>query len=307
MQSALDPAGPQAAQIAGLWWLIFWISTSVFVVVMAFLALAVWKRRSPQSERSLTAGVTAGVALTVIVLLVWLVASVWASRAIASPQMSNAISINVTGHRWWWEVEYQDLNAPSLRFRTANELHIPVGRPVVLNVTSRDVIHSFWVPNLQGKRDLIPGYTTSIWLQADRAGVYRGQCAEFCGYQHANMALSVTAEADAPFKGWLVAERQPALEPATDLARQGRDVFMRGSCSACHTIRGTSAGGLVGPELTHLATRGSLAAGTLPNTRDHLRSWIDNPQAVKPGVAMPPNRLTAEDVQALLAYLEGLK
>jgi cytochrome c oxidase subunit 2 len=217
------------------------------------------------------------------------------------------VSINVTGHQWWWEVEYQDLNAPTLRFRTANEIHIPVGRPVVLNVTSRDVIHSFWVPNLQGKRDLISGYTTSIWLQADRPGVYRGQCAEFCGYQHANMAVYVTAEEDAPFKGWLAAQREPSLEPSTDTARSGRDVFMRGSCPTCHTIRGTAAGGTVGPELTHLASRRTLAAGTLPNTAGHLGGWISDPQSVKPGVKMPPNKLSGDDFQALLAYLEGLK
>jgi cytochrome c oxidase subunit II len=173
-----------------------------------FQPRAATRRPPPVADRSLAAGVTLGLAVTTIILLVWLVASVWVSRAIASPQMSNAVSINVAGHQWWWEVEYPD--APSLRFRTANELHIPVGRPVVLNVTSRDVIHSFWVPNLQGKRDLIPGYTTSIWLQADRPGVYRGQCAEFCGYQHANMALSVTAEEDAPFAAWLAAEGRPA-------------------------------------------------------------------------------------------------
>jgi cytochrome c oxidase subunit 2 len=307
MHSALDPAGPQAAQIAGLWWLIFWISTAVFVVVLAFLAGAVSRRRPPVAEKSLATGVTLGVAATACILLVWLVASVWASRAIASPQMANAVSINVIGHQWWWEVEYQDPNAPSLRFRTANEMHIPVGRPVVLNVTSRDVIHSFWVPNLQGKRDLISGYTTSIWLQADRPGLYRGQCAEFCGYQHANMAVSVTAEEDAPFKSWLAAQRRPAIEPSSDLERRGRDVFMRASCPACHTIRGTNAGGMVGPELTHLATRGSLAAGTLPNTRGHLGGWIANPQSVKPGVKMPPNRLGADDFQALLAYMESLK
>jgi cytochrome c oxidase subunit 2 len=306
-QSALDPAGPQAAQIAWLWWLIFWISTAVFVVVLAFVARAVSRRKGPTAEKSLTRSVSLGIAATTVILLIWLVASVWVSRAIASPQMSNAVSINVIGHQWWWEVEYQDLNAPGLRFRTANEMHIPVGRAVVLNVTSRDVIHSFWVPNLQGKRDLIPGYTTSIWLQADRAGVYRGQCAEFCGYQHANMSLSVTAEEDAPFKRWLAAERLPAVEPSNDQQRHGRDVFMQASCSTCHTIRGTSAAGAVGPDLTHLGSRMTLAAGTLPNTRGHLGGWISDPQSAKPGAKMPPNKLSGDDFQALLAYVESLR
>jgi cytochrome c oxidase subunit 2 len=307
-QSALNPAGPQASRIEYLWWLIFWISTAVFLIVLAFLAKAIIRPREPSdNERSLTNAVTISVGATAVILLVWLVASIWGLRVLAAPQMSNAVSINLTGHQWWWEVEYQDPNAPSLRFRTANEIHIPVGRPVVLNVTSRDVIHSFWVPNLHGKRDLIPGYTTSIWLQADRAGVYRGQCAEFCGYQHANMALYVTAENDAPFKQWLAAERQPAQEPSTDQERHGRDVFMHGSCPACHTIRGTNAGGLVGPELTHIGTRGTIGAGTLPNTRGHLGGWISDAQAVKPGIRMPPNRFSGDDFQALLAYLESLK
>jgi cytochrome c oxidase subunit 2 len=163
------------------------------------------------------------------------------------------------------------------------------------------------VPNLHGKRDLIPGYTTSISLRADRAGVYRGQCAEFCGYQHANMALYVTAEDEGPFKGWLAAERRPAAEPSNDLERHGRDVFMRASCSTCHSIRGTNAAGLVGPDLTHLGTRGTIGAGTIPNTRGHLGGWISDPQSIKPGSKMPPNKMSGDDFQALLAYLESLK
>jgi cytochrome c oxidase subunit 2 len=190
---------------------------------------------------------------------------------------------------------------------TANELHIPTGRPIVLKVTSRDVIHSFWVPNLQGKRDLIPGYTTALWLQADRTGVFRGQCAEFCGLQHAHMALDVVAESDRDFEGWLDAMRQPGRAPPEPAARRGHDVFMQARCAGCHTIRGTEAAGQTAPDLTHIATRSTLGAGTLPNTPENLTAWIQDPQRVKPGNQMPPNPLAADDLQALVAYLETLR
>src|SRR4051794_30226393 len=278
LQSALDPAGPQAAHINRLWWLMFWVSTGVFAIVMAFLVGAVLRRsdsspaavepelrQNPARERLLHAVVSGAVGLTVIVLFVLLIASIWTGRAIASPGPTSAVVINLTGHQWWWEAEYEDA-LPSQRVRTANELHIPVGRPVVLTVTSSDVIHSFWVPNLHGKRDLIPGYTTAIWIQADRPGVYRGQCAEFCGHEHAKMALFVTAEGETDFERWLDSRRQPALEPASDQERRGRDVFLHTTCTQCHAVRGTIAGATLGPDLTHFAARGSVGAGTLPNT-----------------------------------------
>jgi len=319
LQSALDPAGPQAAHINRLWWLMFWVSTGVFAIVMTFLAGAVVRRsrsspaaidpeleQNPARERLLHAVVSGAVGLTVIVLFVLLIASIWTGRAIASPGPPSAVVINLTGHQWWWEAEYEDA-LPSQRVRTANELHIPVGRPVVLKVTSHDVIHSFWVPNLHGKRDLIPGYTTAIWLQADRPGFYRGQCAEFCGVQHAKMALYVTAESDGEYQSWLANQRKPAVQPAGAVETQGRDVFLRSTCTQCHTIRGTIAGATLGPDLTHLSTRGTIAAGALPNTRGHLAGWILDSQGVKPGNRMPPNSLRGEDLQPLLTYLESLK
>ena len=177
----------------------------------------------------------------------------------------------------------------------------------MLKVTSRDVIHSFWVPNLQGKRDLIPGYTTAMWLQASRPGVFRGQCAEFCGMQHAHMAFDVVAESDAEFESWLDAMRQPGRDPPDPTGRKGRDVFMQARCAGCHTIRGTDAAGQIAPDLTHIASRSTLGAGTLPNTPDNLAAWIRDPQRVKPGNQMPPNPLAAEDLQALVAYLETLR
>jgi cytochrome c oxidase subunit 2 len=249
------------------------------------------------------------VALTVVILFGLLVASVWTDRAIArlgAAEHPEGIAVVVTGHQWWWEIEYED-PTPSRRVTTANEIHIPVGHPVVFKVTSQDVIHSFWVPNLHGKRDLIPGYTTAIWLQADRPGIYRGQCAEFCGHNHATMAFWVIAESDDAFHRWLDDQRQQALEPSDETARHGRDVFLSGSCAMCHQIRGTGASARYGPDLTHLATRGSIAAATLSNSHDQLADWIVHAQSVKPRSRMPPNPLPNDDLQALVAYLGTLK
>jgi cytochrome c oxidase subunit 2 len=285
----------------------FWVGTGVFVIVSAFvLGAIVWRRSEPTRNDVLNVFVTIGIGATVLTLFVLLVASVWTGRAIASLGAESAVTINLTGHQWWWEAEYED-SVPSQRFRTANELHIPVGRPVVFKVTSHDVIHSFWVPNLHGKRDLIPGYTTAIWLQADQPGIYRGQCAEFCGLQHARMALYVTAESNADFEKWRMNQRREAPQPVSDDERRGRDVFLRATCTQCHTIRGTIAGATMGPDLTHLATRGTIAAGTLPNTRGHLAGWVTDAQGVKPGNHMPPNSIAGGDLQVLLTYLESLK
>jgi len=313
IQSVLAPAGPQSASIHALWLLMLWVATIVFVVTLAFVGIALLRgttrartATTPPSARALTRSVSVAVALTVCVLFGLLVASVWTGRTVASLHAESAITINVTGHQWWWEIEYEDA-VPARRVRTANELHLPTNRPVVLKVTSRDVIHSFWVPNLHGKRDLIPGYTTAIWLQADRAGRFRGQCAEFCGLQHAHMALDVVAETDQEFDGWLQAMRETGRDPPDRQTSRGRDLFMQAKCAGCHTIRGTDAAGQIAPDLTHLATRPTLGAGTLPNTPDNLAAWIRDPQRTKPGNQMPPNALSAEDLQALVAYLETLR
>jgi cytochrome c oxidase subunit 2 len=312
-QSVLSPAGIQASSIHALWLFMLWVAIAVFVLVLAVLVMAIVRarrgrpgERSATSDKTLMRGVGVAVGVTVVTLLVLLVASVLTGRAVGALHASSAVTIELTGHQWWWEVQYEDA-IPSRRVVTANELHIPVNRPVVLKVTSRDVIHSFWVPNLQGKRDLIPGYTTALWLQADRRGVFRGQCAEFCGMQHAHMALEVVSESDRDFGAWLEAMRQPAPEPDDALTSRGRDVFMQARCAACHTIRGTDAAGRIAPDLTHLASRRTLAAGTLPNTADHLAGWIRDPQRAKPGNQMPPNPLADDNLRALVAYLETLR
>jgi cytochrome c oxidase subunit 2 len=314
LQSVLSPAGPQACSIHQLWLWMLWTSVMVFGVVLAFACAAVTRAvrarsteaRATTSERVLTRSVAAAVAAMVVILVALLVASVWTGRTVASLHAASAVTVSITGHQWWWEVEYEDA-VPSRRALTANELHLPVGRPVVLKVTSRDVIHSFWVPNLQGKRDLIPGYTTAIWIQADRAGRFRGQCAEFCGLQHAHMALDVIAEPQTNFERWLDGVRRPAVEPQTAAGQRGRDLFMSSRCAGCHTVRGTDAAGRLAPDLTHVASRHTLGAGTLPNTPDHLGDWLRNPQASKPGNQMPPNPLSPADLDALVAYVGTLR
>ena len=313
-QSVLSPAGSPASSIHALWAVMLWVSLAVFVVVLAALAVAVFRgvrdrsreSGSATSEITLSRSVAASVGLTVVILIGLLVASISTGRAVASIPASNAVTIAIVGHQWWWEIQYED-RVPSRRVVTANELHIPTNRPIVLNVTSRDVIHSFWVPNLQGKRDLIPGYTTAIWLQASRPGRFRGQCAEFCGMQHAHMALEVIAESDEDFQGWLDGMRQPARDPPDAISRAGRDIFMQARCAGCHTVRGTDAAGQAAPDLTHIASRTTLGAGTLINTPEQLATWIRDPQGSKPGNQMPPNPLAADDIQALVAYLETLR
>jgi cytochrome c oxidase subunit 2 len=318
IQSALDPAGPGAARIGTIWWLMLIVCTAVYILVMALLLWAIARRRRhgrehglapvpPEHRRERRIGqvIAAGVALTAAILIVFVLASFQVGRALTA-RPDPAVRIAVTAQRWWWDVRYQD-PVPSESFSTANEIHIPVGRPVELTLRSPDVIHSFWVPNLHGKKDLIPGQINTLYLQADRPGVFRGQCAEFCGLQHANMALYVVAEPEEEFARWQAQQRQPAPEPATDAQRRGHDVFMSSSCVLCHAISGTPAGGVTGPNLTHVASRVSLAAGTLPNTRAYLTSWVIDPQRHKPGNNMPPNPLRSDDLQALLSYLETLR
>ena len=311
VQSPLNPAGPQAAAIASLTWWFFAVCAVVYVLVMAAAVWAVVRRRKPSDDAPETARrlgwiVAGAAAVTVVTLVVLTVSSVVAGRGLLSPSAPGAVTVDVIGHQWWWEFQYRDVSANEW-VNSPNELHIPVGVPVVLKVTSRDVIHSFWVPNLHGKRDLVPGMVTHTWIQADRPGVYRGQCAEFCGHQHAHMAFLVVAEPVDDFLRWLQRQREGAPQPRTAAEKRGHDVFMKGPCVMCHTIRGTSAGSRFGPDLTHVAARQTIAAGTLPTTRGHLAGWITDSQSIKPGNRMPPNVLSGEDLQALLTYIESLR
>lgn len=314
-QSMIDPAGPKAAAVNDFWSFLIVTSTIVFVVVVGALLYGALKRRRDPHEPAVAADaehrigrvVAGAVGATALILAVFLTLNWRLERAIAAPKQANVLTIDVIGRQWWWEIQYPDSLTPSNWISTANEVHIPVNRPVRLRMTSRDVIHSFWVPSLSGKKDLVPGRVTETWFQADSPGVYRGQCAEFCGHQHANMALLVVAHRPDEFHEWVAAQRAPASEPYDSLRQAGKQVFLAGSCSLCHAIVGTPAGGRIGPDLTHIGSRRTIAAGTLPNTRGHLAGWILDPQRIKPGVYMPANGLEPRQLDALLAYLEGLK
>lgn len=287
-------------------------SAIVFVLVVAALFWATLRRRRVEEpsddrrERSMRTTVIVATAATTIILFVFLILDLSVGRAITTNPGPEALQVRVTGHQWWWEIQYRD-SLPQNWATTANEIHVPVGRPVVFELRSADVIHSLWPPNLNGKRDLIPGNENSIWFQADSAGVFRGQCAEFCGHQHAKMAFLIVAEPPDSFSAWLVRQRDTAMTPTDSVALRGQEVFLASSCVMCHAIGGTPAGSRIGPDLTHLASRRTIAAGTLPNTRGNLAGWIVNPQGIKPGVRMPSTRLDSDDLQALLTYLETLK
>jgi cytochrome c oxidase subunit 2 len=306
--SALAPAGPAAASIAGLWWLLLGLGTVIYLVVMAYLLWALFRRRprapaaelSPAQEQRIV--VWGGAIVPSLVVLVVFGATLTTLRALPAPGPDAALTIDVSGYQWWWEVHYGDFGVT-----TANEIHLPAGQPVDLRLTSNDVIHSFWVPQLHGKLDLNPGHITTLRLVADAPGVYWGECAEYCGIQHANMRLVVVVHAAEDFEAWLGRMQQPAAVPAEATARQGMDVFLSSNCIYCHRVDGTGATGALGPDLTHVASRLTLGAGATPNTRGSLGGWIADPHSLKPGVLMPPSDLSGEELQALLAYLETLE
>jgi len=300
----LSPAGPLSSQIAQLFWIFLAVSAVVYLVVIGFLVAAL-RRRDEANMRTAVRAVAVAVGITSVVLLGLGLSDFFAGRVIAAmPQ--DALRVRVTAHQWWWEIEYSD-GQPARRVRTANELRVPTQRPVELELTADDVIHSFWVPSLQGKKDLLPGYTTRLDFVASRAGVYEGQCAEFCGFQHAHMAIDVIALEPDEYSRWYEAQLASPPEPSNPVTLHGRDVFLGSTCVMCHNIQGTDASGSVGPDLTHVAGRRRLAAGTLPNDAVNLAAWIRNPQALKPGTRMPATQLSGEDLAALTAYLSELR
>ncbi|MGA7272056.1 MAG: cytochrome c oxidase subunit II [Acidimicrobiia bacterium] len=300
--SMLDTFGPGARRVKGLWWLLFWISAVVVVVVAVLMAYSLRRRTKSEGDHDDPADVPAwgnrfvvwsGFIIPAVILVVVFAISLVDLAALGRTDDS-ATQVGVVGHMWWWEARY-DGGAV-----TANEIHIPVGKQVEFSLTTDDVIHSLWIPSLHPKRDMIPGRVNTMTLQADEAGRYRGMCAEFCGLQHANMGLYVVA--DSNFDQWLAHEQEPAATGG-----RGEEVFLNSTCVGCHTIRGTSADAKVGPDLTHLASRQTIFAAKLDNTRENLATVITDPQSVKPGVAMPPTSLSAEDLDALLDYLGSLK
>jgi cytochrome c oxidase subunit 2 len=250
--------------------------------------------------------VTTAVVLAILGLLVLLAASVFTDRALARLSLANAVNIEITANQFWWDVRYKEGSVHET-FETANEIHVPVGRPVLVTLHGGDVIHSLWIPSLAGKRDLIPGRTATVQIQADQPGLYRGQCAEFCGFQHAYMGLDVQAHPEAEYDAWRQQQLQPAAEPTDATARHGKELFQSVSCAMCHAIQGTLAQGKRAPDLTHVASRRTIAAGTLPMNPGNLAAWIADPQKIKPGVNMPATPLSNDDLAAIVAYLGTLK
>jgi cytochrome c oxidase subunit 2 len=308
MHSALQALGVHAQHIDMVWRTMLWVCGFMYVIVIAFLVHAIWRRREGRSDTSRDMSIALGgwIGLMILGLFGLALTSFLTDRAIVHAADAPQVTLKNTAHQSWWQVEYTDPD-PSRLVRTANEIHLPVGAPALLELAADDVIHSFWVPNLNGKRDMIPGRPTEIRLQPLRIGRYRGQCAEFCGLQHAHMALEVVVESQQDYDAWY--ERQLASAPLTSEPRamHGQQVFVTSACNMCHAIAGTDANATVGPDLSHFASRRTIAAGTLPNSPEHLRRWLENPQRVKPGNRMPVVSLAPEDLDALVAYLGTLQ
>ena len=310
-QSTLSPHSSQSHDIELLWWWMLAVAGVVFLGAVGLLLLGWWRRGRPglpvfgESE-GLTLGlvVTFGIVIPVGVLVaLFAVSDLYVLGKTEPPKKGTTqMTVHVIGHQWFWEVRY-----PGTTAVTANEIHIPARTRVNVVATTADVIHSFWVPELNRKIDMIPGQRNRLLLDADEPGVYHGQCAEFCGLQHAHMSFTVVAQSRPRFRAWLANMSRHARAPATRAERTGQRVFLSNACADCHTVRGTPARGDIGPDLTHLATRSRIAAETIPNTGPYLKEWVLDPQHVKPGVKMPGTNLTGPQVQQLLDFLESLK
>jgi len=303
VQSVLAPRGTQAGQIANLAWALFGLGAFVLTVVMATLWLAIRGTARVRAALAQDRTVIAlGLIFPAVTLTVLLGCGVWLMRSHLAADTANATRIEVTGEQWWWRVVYPGAVA------SANEIAIPVGQPVEFILKSADVIHSFWVPSLGGKVDMIPGRVTRLRLTAERPGVYRGQCAEYCGGPHALMAFQVLALTPAEYAGWLARESAPARAPSDETEQRGQSLFISAGCGACHAVRGTEAAGTVGPDLTHVGSRRSVGIDTLPLTRANLVRFIAHGQHVKPGNLMPEFRIfSAAEHDALATYLLSLR
>jgi cytochrome c oxidase subunit 2 len=306
-QSALDPQGPSSHALGQLLQGFVLVLTAIWLCVLVVLAVALRRRAAVAPA---TAARRAGIAVwaacgATVTVVVGLTLASYLTTRVVSAEAEAPVVIRVRALQWWWEVTYPGEAGPDLV--TANEIRIPAGRPVRIELSAADVIHSFWVPNLAGKQDMIPGRDNVLTLTARQPGSYRGQCAEFCGMQHAHMAFMVIAEPPEAFAAWRASQQAEATAPADAEEAFGRRVFEQKPCGACHTVRGTEAKGTNGPDLTHLASRATLAAGMLPMTRGALAAWIADPQTIKPGNNMPMVPLTAGELQAVSAWLAGLR
>ncbi|HEY3784355.1 MAG TPA: cytochrome c oxidase subunit II [Steroidobacteraceae bacterium] len=314
--SYLSAAGQRAATILPLTWFTLIVSIVVCLIIAALLWIGIRRARvgggaaetrSVPVEAGADGGrwISIGLLISAVPLLATLIWTMVAIAATSGPPAHPAVTLDVTGHQWWWEIRY-DASQPDQSFETANEIHIPVGLPVLIRLHGADVIHSFWVPALTGKTDTIPGQTNFSWIEARHPGRYRGQCSEFCGFQHAHMGLEVVAQPQADFDRWRAAQLLPARAPQTAAEQRGLAV-VEYRCGLCHEVRGTQAGALAAPDLTHLMSRRTLAAGLLPNTPGNLVGWIENAQDIKPGSLMPNQALSGEQLSDVQAYLESLQ
>ncbi|QOR40748.1 cytochrome c oxidase subunit II [Billgrantia diversa] len=305
-QSALQPAGVDAEQIARLFWWMGGFLILIWVLVIGCAVFVTYIRPRPHDSRAarwLILG--GGVILPPVVLGVLLVFGLSLLPSLSAPA-EDGLQISVSGERWWWRVQYPTPSGDTVEL--ANEVRLPVGERVGFRLTSPDVIHSFWIPSLGGKVDMIPGRTTRLYLEPTKVGVFRGACAEFCGTSHALMNFRVVVMEPDAFDTWLERQASPAQPPQGELARRGQEAFIANGCGACHTIRGTSADGVLGPDLTHVGSRLSLGAGTLPTDTEAFERWIRHPDAIKPGVNMPAfGMLPAAQLSAIAAYLSELK
>jgi cytochrome c oxidase subunit II len=305
--SQFNPSSPQAQAISDIFILVLLICAVIFVIVTGSLIYAMirYRRRPGEGEPRQEYGKSKlEVIWTVLPLLIVVFLFGFTIRTMRSfyPPQDEQPDLLVIGHQWWWEVRY-----PKSGVVTANEVHIPVGNKLLVRLESTDVIHDFWVPQLARKMDMVPGHSNYIWLEANTAGTYLGACSEYCGTQHAWMRIRVIAQTQAEFDAWQQIQLQIPSTPITGEAAQGAELFQRMTCANCHAISGTPADARVGPDLTHLASRQTLGAGVLENTSSNLAKWLANPQAVKPGILMPNMKLTDEEINLLLAYMENLK
>ncbi len=307
-QSTFDSLGPVAQRQEDLFMVIFWAALVVFVVVGGVLLFTILKfRNRPGIPRQTHGNTRLEVALTIapaIVLIVVAIPTISAIFYIADPPAGeDVLEVTVTGKQWFWNFEYPDLGID-----TSNELHVPVDENVRATLLSDDVIHSFWIPKLAGKLDVVPTRENTMWFKADEEGLYWGQCAEFCGVAHAHMRFQVIVESREQFDAWVASQAEPAAEPVSALAQRGKELVTTTGCIGCHTIDGVpGAVSRVGPELTHVASRTRIAAGILDQTPENMAEWLRNPQKVKPGNTMPDLNLSEEDITALVAYMDGLE
>ncbi len=316
-QSVFGGAGVETRQFLNLFTIFLIVCTIMYALVIAFLVIGILRRgraeanvvesgNHHQSHPLMRTGLIAWSALVAIGLVGLAIASFFSDRSMAKAAANEKLSITVTANQWWWDVQYNAADTSKM-LRSANEMYLPVGVPVRILLRSNDVIHSFWVPSLAGKQDLIPGRENDITITPTKVGIYRGQCAEYCGTQHAKMALVVNVIPYADFTKWWSAQLKPPPAPTTGLTQAGYHYVTSGPCSACHNIAGTPASGTVGPDLTHIASRRSIAAGTLPMSTGNLYGWVEDPQSIKAGSKMPTIGMEPKDLHAIVAYLETLK